>query len=173
MTEATKPEPVPCSALITHISLKNDGFARHPDTAEAIYIPPAVTSASGLVDGEVRDVHIVPNFPDKRDTIPWLGVYVSPPQQSMPEAHKIYTEGGLASFRTTEDRVYRYLMGMSDVYATTKEVAQAVGVEPSTALRMLNRLYRDQRIVRADVREPNKPEIVANLWAVRVEDFTG
>ena len=65
------------------------------------------------------------------------------------------------------------MLGMSDAYATTKEVAQAVGVEPSTALRMLNRLYRDQRIVRADVREPSKPEIVANLWAVRVEDFTG
>jgi len=173
MTEATQPEPVPCSALITHISLKNDGFARHPDTDEGIYIPPSVTNASGLVAGEIRDVHIVPNFPDKRETTPWMGVYVAPPQQAMPEAHKVYDEGGLASFRSTEERAYRYMLGMSDAYATTAEVAQAVGVEPSTALRMLNRLYQDQRIVRADVRASNRADIVANLWAVRVEDFTG
>jgi len=104
MTEATQPEPTPCPALITHISLKNDGFARHPDTDEGIYIPPAVTNASGLVAGEIRDVHIVPNFPDKRETTPWMGVYVAPPQQAMPEAHKVYDEGGLASFRSTEER---------------------------------------------------------------------
>lgn len=164
MREDIKEEPTPCHAQITNLSLQNDGFARHPGTDDGIYIPPSVASASRLVVGEIREVHIVPNFPDKRETTPWLGVYVAPPAQAMPEAHR---DTG------AEDRVYRYMLETCDVYVTTAEAAKAIGIEPRIALRILNQLYRDGKIVRADVREPNKADIVANLWAVRVEDFTG
>jgi len=174
----TEPTPTPRFAHITHLSLNNDGFATLPETDETIYIPPKVTVASRLIPGEIRTVHVLPNYPEKADNTPWLGVYVEPPAQIMPEAHR---EAGPVTASSSEpaegslqETLYTTMLEMTDAYATTTELAERVGAPGMKTRAALDSLFRAGRIVKADVwATPTQRRASATLWAVRIADLIG
>lgn len=171
----TEPTPTPRFAHITHLSLNNDGFATLPETDETIYIPPKVTVASRLIPGEIRTVHILPNYPEMADNTPWIGVYVEPPEQSMPEAHREEVPVLSASKeQTLEDQLYEVMLEMTDAYATTAELAERVDEPVMKTRKALDRLFRAGRVVKADVwATSTQRRASAALWAVRIEDLIG
>lgn len=165
----TERTPTPRFAHITHLSLNNDGFATLPETDETIYIPPKVTVASRLIPGEIRTVHILPNYPEKADNTPWLGVYVEPPEQSMPEAHR---EEVPAQEPPLQEALYATMLEMTDAYATTTELAERVDAPVMKTRAALDNLFRAGRIVKADVWATfTQRRASAALWAVRVSDL--
>jgi len=165
----TEQTPTPRFAHITHLSLNNDGFATLPETDETIYIPPKVTVASRLIPGEIRTVHILPNYPEKAESTPWLGVYVEPPEQSMPEEHR---EEVPAQEPSLQETLYTTMLEMTDAYATTTELSERVGAPVMKTRAALDSLFRAGRIVKADVwATSTQRRASAALWAVRIADL--
>lgn len=148
-------EPKPCTAVITALSLKYDGFAVVRGTEESIYIPPKVAKASSLVPGAIRTVHILPNFQEKADTTQWLGVYVAPSNANEP----------------LQQALYENLLESPEVYMTTAELATVSGASEQDVSAAMGVLWADRRVAKADVYEGPAQPAVAQLWAVSVKDF--
>ena len=126
-------------ALITNLTANDDAFAVVPDTGDSIYIPPGVTRASKLVAGEYRTVSVIANNPDRQSNTKWMGIFVDPPQTSMPEVH------------WSPDASGKLLDALEDGYLTTAEATQELGVEVVEARDILNKLFNERKLARADV----------------------
>ena len=154
------------NALITNLTMNDDAFAVIPETGESIYIPPGVTRAAKLVAGEHRTVTVIENNPERKSNTPWMGVYVEPPATEMPAAHKNQDP-------STADRALELLQ---NGYLTTGEMAEQLAVDTTVARDILNKLFAERKVARADVhyasnnRAPNNRALHV-LWATTPEDF--
>ena len=160
------------NVLITNLTTKDDAFGVIPETSEGVYIPPGVTRAAKLVAGEYRMVTVIPNNPDRQSNTKWMGIYVDPPATQMPDAH-----------RSTEyqDTVYDYPSMFAKIlevlddpeigYLTTAEAARELGVEVTVARDVLNKLFNERKVARADVHYGSNKRACNVLWANTPEDF--
>lgn len=164
-------EKIVYTALVTNLTTKDDGFAVIPETGESVYIPPGVTRASSLVAGEYRKVTVIPNNPDRQDQTKWMGIFVEPPATSMPEAHRSSTEDQGPSFSYQE--MFKEVEGLLHVhdYLTTSEVADELDVEVMVARDILNKLFNDRKVARADVHYGSNKRACNVLWAKTPESF--
>ena len=149
------------NALITNLTMNDDAFAVIPETGESIYIPPGVTRAAKLVAGEHRTVTVIENNPERKSNTPWMGVYVEPPATEMPEAHKNQDP-------STADRALELLQ---NGYLTTGEMAEQLAVDTTVARDILNKLFAERKVARADVHYGSNKRALHVLWAPTPEDF--
>jgi len=146
-------------ALVTNLTANDDAFAVVPDTGDSIYIPPGVTRASKLVAGEYRTVSVIANNPDRQSNTKWMGIFVDPPQTSMPEVHR------------SPDASGKLLDALEDGYLTTAEAAQELGVEVVEARDILNKLFNERKVARADVHYGSNKRAHTVLWSRNPEGF--
>jgi len=149
------------NALITNLTMNDDAFAVIPETGESIYIPPGVTRAAKLVAGEHRTVTVIENNPERKSNTPWMGVYVEPPATEMPAAHKNQDP-------STADRALELLQ---HGYLTTGEMAEQLAVETTAARDILNKLFAERKVARADVHYGSNKRALHVLWATTPEGF--
>jgi hypothetical protein len=149
------------NALITNLTMNDDAFAVIPETGESIYIPPGVTRAAKLVAGEHRTVTVIENNPERKSNTPWMGVYVEPPATEMPAAHKNQDP-------STADRALELLQ---NGYLTTGEMAEQLAVDTTVARDILNKLFAERKVARADVHYGSNKRALHVLWAKTPEDF--
>jgi len=149
------------NALITNLTMNDDAFAVIPETGESIYIPPGVTRAAKLVAGEHRTVTVIENNPERKSNTPWMGVYVEPPATEMPEAHK----------NQDPSTAGRALELLQNGYLTTGEMAEQLAVATTVARDILNKLFAERKVARADVHYGSNKRALHILWAKTPEDF--
>jgi len=149
------------NALITNLTMNDDAFAVIPETGESIYIPPGVTRAAKLVAGEHRTVTVIENNPERKSNTPWMGVYVEPPATEMPEAHK----------NQDPSTAGRALELLQNGYLTTGEMAEQLAVDTTVARDILNKLFAERKVARADVHYGSNKRALHVLWATTPEDF--
>lgn len=160
--QSHKDENVEYQALITNITTNDDAFAIVPDTQEGVYIPPGVTRAARLVAGEMRRINVIPNNPERQSNTKWMGVFVFPPDTEMPEGHKA------APDRRQEALA---LFDEDDAYLTTGEVATRLGIPVMEARDVLDKLFTNRKLARADVHYGSNKRAVNVLWAKNPEEF--
>lgn len=151
------------NALITNLTVNDDAFAVIPETGESIYIPPGVTRAARLVAGEHRMVKVVENNPERRSNTPWMGVFVEPPATEMPKAHQAQDDSALLN-----KILYAFEPGE---YLTTDEMAEAIDLDERQTRSLLNKLFDQRRVARADVYHGTNSKPVGYLWAADLGDF--
>lgn len=151
------------NALITNLTVNDDAFAVIPETGESIYIPPGVTRAAKLVAGEHRMVTVVENNPERRSNTPWMGVFVEPPATEMPKAHQAQDDSALL------DKILDAFE--PNEYLTTDEVVEAVDLDERQTRSLLNKLFDQRRVARADVYHGTNSKPVGYLWAADPVDF--
>lgn len=154
---------------ITNISTKKDGFAVVSDTREAVYIPPSVTKASDIIPGELRRATLIENDPDKRTSTKFKAVFVEnftgQQGQSAYNLARIYKADP-----DIEARILKILR-VAEPYFTTGEIAYDLDVENDIARDVLNRMFENGRVAKAEVfHQPNKHP-VSVLWAIEPDDF--
>jgi len=166
-------EPTKVEALITNLTLKNDAFAVVPNNGESIYIPPGVAKAADVISGEYRTVTIIPNNPERQGQTKWMGIFVDPPAASMPEAHRSSTEdqGPSLDYQQLTEKLL-YVFEDPDLgYLTTAEAAKELDVEVMVARDVLNKLFNERKVARADVHFGSNKRACNVLWAKTPEDF--
>lgn len=150
--------------LITNLTANDDAFAVIPDSGEGVYIPPGVTRAAKLLAGEFRTVTVIPNNPDRQSNTKWMGIYVDPPATSMPDAHR---DESVA----LQERLLFALDDPEVGYLTTSEAARELGIEVTAARELLDRMFNERKVARADVHYGSNKRATAVLWARNPEEF--
>lgn len=156
--------------LITNLTMNGDGFGVVPETGESVYIPPGVAKASAIVTGEYRDAKLVPNTPARAAQTPLMGVFIKP----APAVVYAEDDSGTAAledsiidlFDEAEDD------GLYPLVMTTTVVAEALKTTAVAVRPVLDRLFRQGDLARADVFTSSSPHRAAMvLWARDSADF--
>ena len=150
-------------ALITNLTANDDAFAVVPDTGDSIYIPPGVTRASRLVAGEYRIVTLIPNNPERQTSTKWMGIFVEPPA-----GHAISSKDQDPSL---EQRLLDVFEDAEIGYLTTSEAAKELDLHVSAARDLLNKMFNERKLARADVHFGSDKRATMVLWAKDPDDF--
>ena len=138
--------------LVTKVLLpKGTAFATRTETGEEVFIPPRVSRAANLEDGDVVDAILVENSspPDRADREPvrWLATYVAPidGKTALTDAHSV--SEGLSAFD----------------YPVT-------AAEAGLDLPSLEQAHKMEKAVKIVVSEhPSKPKVV--MWAATMDQI--
>lgn len=153
--------------LITNLTMNGDGFGVVPETGESVYIPPGVAKASAIVTGEYREAKLVPNTPARAAQTPLMGVFIKP----APAVVYAEDDVGLSDdaildlFEEVEDD------GLYPQVLTTTGVADASNTSAVAVRPVLDRLFRQGLLARADVFHGSERRACMVLWAKQPEDF--
>lgn len=152
------------NVLITNLTMNDDAFAVLPENGEGVYIPPGVTRAANLIAGEFRMVTVVPNNPDRQNHTKWMGIYVDPPhaEQSNPDHEEM---------SALREKILLVLDDKDIAYLTTGEAAREMGVDVLKARGILNKLFNELKVARADVYYGSSKRAVHVLWSMNPEGF--
>lgn len=150
-------ETVRKRVLITNLTVNDDGFAVVPESGEGVYIPPGVTRATGLVAGEYRVATLIENDPERKTSTKWMGIFVDP----------VSDDGPL----TSPDRLQAAMDALDGTYMSTSELAAEIKVSVTEAREVLNKLFRDRRVARADVHFGSERRAINVLWALAPDVF--
>jgi len=127
------------------------------DTQEGVYIPPGVTRAAGLVAGEYRMITLIPNNPERESNTKWMGVFAQPAEEE-PRS-------------TVQGNINGLLDALGEGYLTTNEAAKELGVTVVEARDILNKLFNERKLARADVHFGSNKRAQNVLWAKDPESF--
>jgi hypothetical protein len=131
-------------ALITNMTVNDDAFGVDPDSGDGIYIPPGVTRAAKLVAGEYREITVIPNNPERQTNTKWMGIFVQPPA-----AEPTVQEPRFKSQAALAEKILTHLESV--YYLSTSEVAKELMIEVTEARTLLDKLFNERKLARADV----------------------
>jgi DNA-binding transcriptional ArsR family regulator len=164
--------------LITNITANNDGFGVDPATGEGVYIPPGVTLAADLTVGEHRMAHLVPNGAGRR--VPHLAAFIPPIQLELPLEAESVRSGFEAEAEaeaeaeegepSTEGQIMD-ILGDTETYYTTGEVAEHLGMSASGVRYHLDKLFTLGEVARADIFYKSRNRAKTVLWATGPDKF--
>lgn len=154
---------------ISYIHEKGYAFGVVPETGEQCFIPPHVLDGAGAHRGDVVEAHVVTNPNEMlRQNTRWCALRLI----------------GGAPAAEAEERPAPEAMTVADLdaavfaeltlsaYLSTGEIAQAMGVDTTTANNSATRLFNAGRISKAEVySKPDQSRASFLLWAKVASDF--
>lgn len=148
--------------MIESIAATGSAFGTNED-GDTVFLNRRLVDKVGLEMGDVVNADAVPNYEDKRESIPWRGVRVS-----MPEVEEV-------KVRTSEELDQEIIEHLSDeevTYWTNTDLADASNADTVTVGKSCNRLFQRGLIAKADVHaRPGQKRASFCLWALDVEGF--
>lgn len=134
---------------------------------EQVFINGRIVDALGLSEGMVAMGYLMPNFPDKRDQIPWRAM-----RMTLPEDREPVVEEEVIEEETPGDRIYDVLAKNFDEYFTTADLTEALDLDTKTVNNWCMSLHKRGLIARADVHAaPNQKRASFVLWAKNAKSF--
>jgi hypothetical protein len=162
--------------IITNSHHNGFAFAWDAKSNEQVYIPVHVAAGHNISAGDSIEATLVPNFSDKsREGTPWQAVKLhleatTPKPKPAPKIAEPTPDQIVRARDELDAHVLEFISACD--YATTSEIASAVGVEPKTAGNSAQRHYNSGRIARADVYHrtgQSRPSFV--LYAANAQNF--
>lgn len=130
---------------------------------EQVFINQRIVEAMGLTEGRTVLAYLLPNYADKRDTIPWramrvdLGTEVQEPTPEPVDPGKL---------------IYEHIKAAPDEYFTTADLSEDLGLDTKTVNNWCMGLHNKGLIARADVHAaPNQKRASFVLWALSSKSF--
>lgn len=131
---------------------------------EQVFINARIVDAMGLDEGVIVMGHLLPNFPDKRDQIPWRAMRVSRPKVEEPEVEP--------EDQTPGDKILALIEEHPQEYFTTVDITEELGLDTKTVNNWCMGLHNRGLIARADVHAaPNQKRASFVLWAKNSKSF--
>ena len=137
---------------------------------EQVFINARIVEAMGLDEGMVVMGFLLPNYPDKRENIPWraMRVKVSNGQEEDEEV----IEQDPEPEQTPGDRIMAVIKQTPDGYFTTVDLTEELGLDTKTVNNWCMSLHNRGLIARADVHAaPNQKRASFVLWALNPKSF--
>lgn len=130
---------------------------------EAVFFNTRIVEAINLEEGDSVTAHCIPNYPDKQDQVPWRCIRAEiiedvPVEEELPMSVK--------------RRIQHLLADPNAGYLTTKEIADEIEKDTVTTSGILNSMFRQGGLVKADVyASPDQRRVSLALWASSVDAF--
>lgn len=157
---------------ISYIHEKGYAFGVVPETGEQCFIPPHVMDGAGAHRGDVVEAHVVTNPNEMlRQNTRWCALRLIDDAPADAEAEARPTPEPM-TVADLDAAVFAELA--LSAYLSTGEIAQAVGVDTTTANNSATRLFNAGRISKAEVHSrPDQSRASFLLWARVASDFLG
>ena len=138
-------------------------FAVDPDTGEQVFIGSRIAQMQGLKEGDTAEVFVIPN--DRNPNVEWYAVYVK-------RVGDLCTSEPTYSVPKDPAPVSPIRVFLEDGPATTRQVADHLGVDTPDATRRLMALHRHGTVARAEVRKRADQEKASYVvWALDAHEF--
>lgn len=138
---------------------------------EQVFINGRIVDTLSLSEGMIAMGHLVPNFPDKRDQIPWRAMRMTLPEDREPvvEDEEVIEEEPVLS---VSDRIMAHIKENPTTYFTTTDLVEDLGLDTKTVNNNCMSLHNRGLIARADVHAaPNQKRASYVLWALNSKSF--
>lgn len=145
--------------IVSHQLPTMTSFGNNMDTGEGVFIPAHLVKTYDLKIGQTISATCVPN-PKPSEGSPWMVAVVHSSQAA----------------EMAQEIPYRQIImdKLSDGFATTSEVAEALGTPSQKASDELRKLHKEGEICRADCYRTGDQEKASHvLWALEMHDITG
>jgi len=150
------------------ITYSSSACGSTPD-GEQVFINARIVEAMKLDEGHVVLGHLLPNYPDKRENIPWRAMRVTrteeqaaPVEQPEPEVEE----------QTPGDKILAIIKETPEGYFTTVDLMEETGLDTKTVNNWCMGLHNRGLIARADVHAaPNQKRASFILWALNSKSF--
>ena len=159
---------------ISYIHEKGYAFGVVPETGEQCFIPPHVMDGAGAQRGDLVEAHVVTNPNEMlRQNTRWCALNLVAGDSV--SAEQADTERQTPEPMTVADLDAAVFAELTlSAYLSTGEIAQAVGVDTTTANNSATRLFNAGRISKAEVHSrPDQSRASFLLWAKVASDFLG
>lgn len=163
-------------AMVELLTYSGSAFATN-ESGEQIFINSRIVERCKLTDGLEVVVHALPNYEDKRQSIPWRAMRVDVPRAissvavsvSAPEAVGLTTAPRSA---VELDLEILGIINSEDGYLTTTEIAELAATDAKTAGNSCNRLFIRGKICKAEVHAgPGQGRASFLLWGKGTDAF--
>ena len=95
--------------IIVHaISAVGAAYARIRDGAHAseqVFVPQGVANKFKMLPGDCFNCRVIPNYLDRRETVPWRLIYIHPQDGAAPEAPRTEVQAKETFDTMTDDRI--------------------------------------------------------------------
>ena len=136
-------------------------FGIDPDTGEQVFIGSRLCKQQDVEEGDTVDVFVVPN--DRNPSVKWYAIYVRKVGGTEPAE----LPPAPAPKPPSPIRVF-----LEDGPATTRQVADHLGIDTPDATRRLMGLHRHGTVARAEVRKRADQEKASYVvWALDAHEF--
>ena len=154
--------------MVETISAMGSGFGMNEE-GETVFLNGRLVEKVGLDMGDVIEAHVIPNFEDKRQSIPWRAVQVFKLKDEEPAVLDV-VESRTSSELDLE--ILGILSEADDEYWTTVDLANAVDTDTVSVGNSCNRLFNKGLIAKAEVHaRPGQKRASLCLWAKDIEGF--
>jgi hypothetical protein len=163
-------------AVIEVITYSNSAFGTN-ESGQQIFINSRIVERCSLKEGMEVIAHVIPNYEDKRHSIPWRAMRVEAPRTIgiSVEAAPMPTAQALTQPPSTPFQLDQEILALLDEeegYMTTSEIADVLGRDTTTISNSCRRLFANDQVARADVFSgPNQSRASVLLWARSVSRF--
>lgn len=164
--------------MIESVSASGSAFGT-TEGGDTVFLNKRLVDRVDLDMGDVVEAYVIPNFEDKRQSIPWRAVRVSPNKESVdtpvpaiPVPAIPVTGGKARSSSVIDAEILAYLGEEEVAYWTTADLAGAVDADTVTVANSCTRLFSRGLIAKADVHaRPDQKRASFCLWALDTGSF--
>lgn len=163
----------PMFVVIETLSYAGSAFGVNAQ-GEQVFINARIVEKCGLEEGMEVVARVLPNYEDKRNTIPWRAMRVDQepvdgePAAPSPAPAPVVSPQDLAALN--DEKIYNYIDDGG--YCTTADISEALEMDSRTVNNSCNRLFNGGRIAKAEVFSgPNQQRASFLLWARSAKHF--
>jgi hypothetical protein len=161
----------PMFVVIETLSYAGSAFGVNAQ-GEQVFINARIVEKCRLEEGMEVVARVLPNYEDKRNSIPWRAMRVDQdPVDGEPVAPAPVPAVAPQDLPANNDeRVYNYIDDGG--YCTTADISEALEMDSRTVNNSCNRLFNGGRIAKAEVFSgPNQTRASFLLWARSAKHF--
>lgn len=158
-----QPQPIKKTVQIINQLESKSSFGLDPESGEQVFIGSRLCKQQGVEEGDMVDVFVIPN--DRNPAVAWYAIYVrragdaDPAEAAEPAAQEPRGPSPIRVF-------------LEDGPATTRQVADHLGIDTPDATRRLMALHKNGTVCRAEVRKRFDQEKASYVvWALDAHDF--
>ena len=118
--------------IVEYITDTGSGFAVNPK-GEQVFMNARLVNAMKVEPGDSYDAFLLPNYPDKREQIPWRAMRVEPIELDLDMTH--------VSVDKKVNRIIEYMqLDMAGVAYTAREISEELQMDHTEVLAILEKM---------------------------------
>ena len=157
--------------MIETITAMGSGFGIN-EKGETVFLNGRLVEKVGLDMGDIVEAHVIPNFEDKRQSIPWRAVKVSELNGDAKLLNDLMQEARVRTPAELDQEIMDLLADPDVPYWTTADLSEASEMDNQAVSNACFRLFNSDRISKADVYARHS-QVRASfcLWARDADQF--
>mgnify|MGYP003630168342 FL=1 len=158
--------------VVDDVTTVGSAFAATSE-GEAVFINARIVNAVKIKHGDILEAHVLPNYEDKRASVPWRAMRASV-QGSIFNEFSAEDETPVHTNHAPQDKPHEHIKELLEEHGPmrTATVARLMEMDAGAVGALCNGLFASGEIVRADVYgSPDQSRSSHRVWAINMHDF--